>query len=365
MHFKHLLLISVISWSLLSFASTVEAKTSTDIKANIEGKAKQYLINHVKQTKAPSLSVAAAHNGKLLFAIAEGYADKSKKLKATTSTQYRTGSVSKVIGTTAFMPLIEQGKVKLSDKIVSYLPYLPKHYKNIEIKHLLTHTSGIRHYRFGEYGTNIEYPTLEDATKVFRDSTLEFQPGTSYRYTTYGINLIIGVIEKTSKMPFKNYMDKQLFKPLKMINTELEIKGNDISNYAIGYRSLMKSMPVKEINVSNKYIGGGMRTTPTDLVNMVLAIQDNKIFNEQTKALMLSVPFPKTAPDRALGWRYLERKGQLGFLHTGGINGFESFLMHFLKDDITIAVMVNQDDYDYTGSTLYSLFDLVKTHIKH
>ena len=228
------------------------------------------------------------------------------------------------------------------------------------MQHLMTHTSGVRHYRYGEYGTNIEYPTIEKASRVFRDDPLEFKPGSDYIYSTYGINLLQGVIEKVSGKPLAQYMQATLFDPLGMHYTELEIQGKATDNYAMGYRSFMSSYPVKAINVSNKYIGGGMRTTPTDLIKMVQAIDTDKIFKQQTKDLMLSTPFPKAAPDRALGWRWMERDGRKAYSHSGGINGFESFLVHFVEEDITLAVMVNQDDYDYTGSTLYALLDIVR-----
>ncbi len=327
------------------------------LKANVE----TYLQQQVEKTNAPSLSIAVGHKGRVLFSAVAGLADKSRNVKADIYTQYRTGSVSKVIGTVAFMPLIEQNKVRLDDKIRRYLPYLPTHYDDIQVKHILTHTSGIRHYRFGEYGTNTHYSTLQEATRVFREDPLLFEPGSRYTYTTYGINLIQGIIEERTQQPLSDYLQNVLFEPLQMTNTELEIKGNASKHYAVGYRSFLSSLPVKEIDVSNKYIGGGMRTTPTDLVKMVQAVAHGKVMSEKTKALMLTVPFSQVASDRALGWRWLNHDGHKGIAHGGAINGFESFLVHFIDTDITVAVMVNQDGYDHTSDTLYSVFDIVKT----
>ena len=148
-----------------------------------------------------------------------------------------------------------------------------------------------------------------------------------------------------------------------MTNSELEIKGQEDEQYAVGYRSFMSNYPVKAIDVSNKYIGGGMRTTPTDLVLMVQAINHGKFMNPQTRSLMLTVPFLGAAGDRALGWRWLEHEGQKAFGHSGAINGFESYLAHFVEDDITVAVMVNQDNYDHTGGTLYKVLELVQQEL--
>lgn len=336
----------------LSFANSA--------RADIEAQVSTFLQQQVERTDAPSLSVSVGQGGKVLLSVAAGFANKSDNDKADSNTQYRTGSVSKVIGTTAFMHLLEQKKVNLNDEVRHFLPYLPDHYNPIQIKHILTHTSGIRHYRFGEYGTNTHYSSLKDATKVFRDDDLLFAPGTRYQYSTYGINLLQGVIENVTEQPLAAYLETMLFNPVGMTNTELEVKGNESSQYAVGYRSFLSNMPVKDIDVSNKYIGGGMRTTPTDLVVMVQAINQGKVMSEKTKKLMLSIPFPTVAADRALGWRWMEHKGRKAFVHSGAINGFESFLAHFVKDDITIALMVNQDNYDYTGETLYKVLEIVR-----
>ena len=96
---------------------------------------------------------------------------------------------------------------------------------------------------------------------------------------------------------------------------------------------------------------------------MVSAIQAGNIMSDKTRNLMFSVPFPKVAADRMIGWRKDNYKGQVTYLHGGAVNGFESFLVHFTEDDITVALMVNQDDYDYTSSTLYKVYKLIKQSI--
>lgn len=336
---------------------------ATAAHADIRNQVETLLTTTLAETSAPSLSVAVAHQGKLLLAVAVGQANKANNIAATPATQYRTGSIAKVIGTTALMTLVEQAKVKLTDPITAYLPYLPDHYALIHLDHLMAHTSGVRHYQWGEYGTNTSYPTLETATRVFRDSPLEFPPGSDYQYSTYGINLLQGVIEKTTEQSLSSFMTSALFTPLKMTGTQLEIKGQDSPDYATGYRKLFSNTPVKAIDVSNKYIGGGMRSTPSDLVNMVSAIEKGQILSTQTKRLMLSAPFPEVAPDRAHGWRLMTYKNQATYGHGGAINGFESLLVHFIDDEITVALMVNQDDYDHTNATLYKVFDLVKQSI--
>ena len=341
---RRFLLVCYLAW-----IGTAQAKTTSQIQGLLQ--------QTVNTTNAPSLSVAVGLDNQLIHAVAVGMADEEQEVAATTETQYRTGSVAKVIGTTAFLTLLDDKKISVDDKIREYLPYLPTSYKDITLEHLLTHTSGIRHYRFGEYGTNIHYPTLEHATRVFRDSELEFSPGTGYQYTTYGINLIQGVIEKVSGQPLEPFLHRTLFSKAGMTHTEPEVAGRKRPTYATGYRSYF-DRPVAEVDVSNKYIGGGMRSTPSDLIRLISAINKDILFSPKTKKTMISVPFPKQAPERALGWRVYQYKGYKGIGHSGAVNGFESFLVHLFEPNLTVAVMVNRDDYDHTSSTLYQVMDM-------
>ncbi|MDF2178095.1 serine hydrolase [Aliiglaciecola sp. CAU 1673] len=338
--------------------------SSFSAKAVTEAQFTDVLAKVLKDSSAASLSAAVAVDGKLDNAVAVGYADKANDIKATVQTLYRTGSVSKVITTTAFMPLVEQQKVSLEDSISQYLPYLPEHYQPVTLKHLFSHTSGVRHYQFGEYGTNIHYPSLEAATRVFRDDPLRFSPGSAYLYSTYGINLIQGVIESVSGQSLSDYLTQALWQKAGMIHTQLEVSGQQPPTMAVGYRKWPSFMPVKDIDVSNKYVGGGMLTTPSDLVRMTSALMNGKLMQDATREKMLSVAFPEASKDQAIGWIWREYKGHRAFSHSGGINGFESFLLHLPELSISVALMVNVDDFDYTGRTTYQLLDLYLSELK-
>ena len=335
---------------LLCFDSVVLASQNAKLQSYIDGV--------VEETGAPSISAAVAIDGKIVAIAASGFADKDKSLKATPATQYRTASVAKVISTTAFMSLIENNQVALSDDIRKYLPYFPKKPWKISIEHLLTHTSGIRGYNFGEYGSNIHYDSLEESSKVFRDDSLLFEPGTQYNYTTYGINLIQGVIEDVTKKTPTKFLETTLFNKADMKQTELEFHDKDYPAAAVGYRSFLKSLPVKKIDVSNKFLGGGMLSTPTDLVKMVLALNQGKILKPETKKLMWSIPMSNVAAAQAYGWEWLERKNIRAVAMDGAINGFESLLIYIPENDIAVAFMVNQEGYDYTGRTTFGIAEM-------
>ena len=88
---------------------------------------------------------------------------------------------------------------------------MPKKRWNITIEHLLTHTSGIRGYNFGEYGTNIHYDSLKESSKVFRDDPLLFKPGTKYNYSGTGFVLLALIIEKVSGVPYYDYLSNYIF----------------------------------------------------------------------------------------------------------------------------------------------------------
>jgi hypothetical protein len=101
-----------------------------------------------------------------------------------------------------------------------------------------------------------------------------------------------------------------------------------------------------------------MRSTPKDLVNMVSAFNRGDIVSSNMVENILEVPFPEASETQALGWEWIEYDGHKAYSHGGAINGFESFLVHFVDANLTVALMVNRDQYDYTSSTTYAVADL-------
>ena len=134
-------------------------------------------------------------------------------MPATGSTVYNVGSVSKVIAAAGIVQLVAEGKVSLDDSIQKYVPSFPYKGEPITIHHLVTHISGIRHYRGSDFPDESAfdqnwrpYESITEATEIFKDDPLLFSPGEFYSYTSYGVNLLQGVVETASGLGFEDYL---------------------------------------------------------------------------------------------------------------------------------------------------------------
>lgn len=105
------------------------------------------------------------------------------------------------------LQLVDAGKVSVDDAITKYVPGFRQ---QVTLRQIMTHTSGIRHYR-GEPDNTVHFSSLADAITIFRDDPLLFEPGTKVQYSSYAYNLLAGVIETASGRSLEEYLEKSIF----------------------------------------------------------------------------------------------------------------------------------------------------------
>lgn len=314
-----------------------------------------------RTTRAPSVSAAVACGGKIVFSRSAGFADLESATLATPETVYNIGSVSKLITAVAVMQLVEGGKVGLDDPIQKYVPSFPDKGAPITVWHLLTHTSGIRHYRIHDFpGVNWEenhhpYASLVEAIGTFKDDPLLFRPGRYYFYTSYGVNLLQGVVEAAGGMSFEEYLRQHVWHPAAMTSTALDVAGRQVAHRARGYRLKKgKLVPTSAVDVSYKYAGGGMLSTAEDLVRFGVAINQGKLLGPQARAQMFAPQLPVVHRFRADGppaterfkqgllWRLVHRPNGRTFVYEcGTFNGFNTCLLDYTAEDMVVAMALN------------------------
>jgi serine beta-lactamase-like protein LACTB len=266
---------------------------------------------------APSLSVAVAVGGQLVWADARGYADIETREPASLETVYPIGSVSKPITAALASLLWEKGVVDIDADIHDYLPTYPQTTYPITLRQLLSHQAGIRHYAFAlipplfsEFGLNKPFATTEDSLALFAEDPLLFEPDTDFAYSTYGYTLVSAVIEKASGKPYLSVLQEELLDPLEMKKTAAdradEIPAGRSSDYSV-ILSNDAVIPSPEIDSSYKWAGGGLVSTPSDLVRFGSALLDDRLLNTSTREVMFSareVSNGELNPQHyGLGWR--------------------------------------------------------------
>ncbi|MBI1394293.1 MAG: serine hydrolase [Alphaproteobacteria bacterium] len=245
----------------------------------------------------PSLSVAVARSGEILWSEAIGVADIDARTPATPETRYPIGSVSKPFTAAAAMVLAAQGAVDLDVSISIYAPSLPDAYGRLTLRQLLSHQAGVRHYRFAlippaftENGMNREFATTEDSLAIFIDDPLLFEPDASFAYSTFGYTLAAHALEKATGRPFLALMDDIVLAPLDLASVAPDRASPAPAGRSTDYMAMLRKLgiiPSPDTNSSYKWAGGGFVATPTDLARfgdalLAGALIDAAQFTEMT-----------------------------------------------------------------------------------
>jgi CubicO group peptidase (beta-lactamase class C family) len=302
----------------------------------------------VDQHGLPGVTAGISRGGEVIWVGAAGFMDVENQVPAVPEMVHRIASISKAMTATAAMQLVEAGKLKIDAPLRSCVPTWPQNPEGeILIWHVLSHTSGIKHYERRENSTTEHYATLLDAVEIFKDRPLAFAPGTSYNYTTYGYTALGAAIETASGETFNDYMRAHIWAPAGMDHTSLEVRGATVANKSKLYRrSSSGPVPDRDDDNSVKYPGGGIQSTAADLLRFAIAFDAAKLVSQQTIDRMLQVPQltvpPKAPLDYGFGWIVGNSEDFGRFIrHDGGQSGTSTNLLLLRDSDIAVSVLCN------------------------
>jgi CubicO group peptidase (beta-lactamase class C family) len=181
------------------------------------------MLSHSKQHNG---NILVAENGKTVAQFSSGYANIPLKQSCIADSRFNLASISKVITSTAVLQLRDKGKFKLDDPVVLYLKDFP--FKEITIRHLLTHTSGLPDLELFEELVKSFPDTIVTNVNVIPELQkwkrgLYFKPGDEFRYCNTEYNLLAILIENRSNLKLDDYLNKNIFRPAKMHNTYLSM----------------------------------------------------------------------------------------------------------------------------------------------
>ncbi|MDZ4868549.1 MAG: serine hydrolase domain-containing protein [Alphaproteobacteria bacterium] len=340
------------------------ADTQTDPGVDLQAlaSARARLTQLRREIGYPSVSVAVAIGGKVVWQEAQGYADLAAKRRATIATPYAIGSVSKSLTAAGVMRLVDRGVLALDVDVRAYVPSFPVKPYAITMRQLLSHQAGIRHYRFelspptfSDFGSNVRYASVRDSLVVFQDDPLLFEPDTSFSYSTYGYTLASAAAESAAGVPFLDMMQTEVFGPLGMTSTGGDDKLHPAAGRANDYQNIARDghvIAAPEVDVSNKWAGGGFRSTPHDLAVFGAAMLDGKVVSADGLAAMFTPRKLRSGAvnpqDYGLGFRVdvLKDTAYPGkswrAIHHGGVAvGAQGMLMLFPDSGVVVALSAN------------------------
>jgi CubicO group peptidase (beta-lactamase class C family) len=302
-----------------------------------------YVRGEMKKQSIPGLSLAVVRDGQVLKAQGYGLANVELDVPATARTVYQSGSLGKQFTATAVMTLVEEGKVGLDDHITRYFPGAPAAWKDITVRHLLTHTSGIPR---GDDKLDRRKDYTEDELVKFAASLpLDFATGEKWKYSNTGYALLGVLIHKASGKFYGDLLHEKVFAPLHMDTTRIISEADIVPNRAAGYRLVKGALKNQEwVSPSlNTTADGSLYLTVLDLVKWDAALYTEQLLKRSSLDAMWTPVRLKdgTTHPYGFGWAVGRDHGHRVVEHGGAWQGFTSYIARYVDDRLTVIVLTN------------------------
>ena len=305
------------------------------------------VLDEMARQNIVGMAVGIVRNGKLYYANGYGHADLARNIPITTESFFRWGSVSKTLTATATLRLAEVSPAfSLDDYVAEHVDYWPAHGDKgaIRIRHLLSNRSGIIHYRKKKhcpgnpspgYARNRHTSRTYDARQavdIFKHQPLCFDPGTHYKYSTFGYSLLGSAIEGGSGTRYANWINDTVRAPLGLSSLRQATgtsRGFDQQCHIL--------QPVIAGNAAWKLPGGGWESNIIDLARFANGLLQGRLLN-RTSRLWATV---EGNPSYGYGVKYTPDKREVW--HEGKHNNTRTLLYLYpgSSDRLGIVLMIN------------------------
>ncbi|MEA3245528.1 MAG: serine hydrolase domain-containing protein [Gemmatimonadota bacterium] len=301
-------------------------------------------------THTPGCAVGAAQNGTTVLARGYGMADLETGTPITPNTIFESGSVAKQFTATGILLLVQDGKINLDDPVRKYIPELPEYPRPLLVRHLLSHTSGLREWSnlvaLAGWPRGSRVHTQADLLEVvFAQKSLNYPVGDYYSYTNSGFALLPTIIERVSGMPFDRFEEERIFRPLGLANTGWRSDFTTIvPGRAQAYARRGGASAGWELDMPfENVIGpGGLLTTVGDWLKWNTALTGRTlgaavVDSLTTRAVLTSGRTISYARGVIVG----TYRGTAEIQHSGSTGGYSTFLARYPEKGVSIAVLCN------------------------
>lgn len=309
----------------------------------LTGKVDDFVKNEMQKQRIPGVSVAVVKDGKVVLEKGYGFSNLEHQVAVKPETIFQSGSVGKQFTAAAVMLLVEEGKISLDEKIGKYLGEVPESWKNVTVRHLLTHTGGMTDYP-ADFDFRRDY-TEEDLLTRAKAIPLAFQPGEKWQYSNLGYVTLGILIHKVSGKFYGDFLQERIFAPLGMTTARIINEADIVPNRSAGYMLVKGELKNQEwVSPSlNTTADGALYLTVKDMVKWDAAL-NGEILLKPTSLAQMWTPVKlndgKTHP-YGFGWALAEVNKQRIIQHGGAWQGFKSFIARYPDNRLTVIVFAN------------------------
>ncbi|MDR3456431.1 MAG: serine hydrolase [Verrucomicrobiae bacterium] len=300
-------------------------------------------------------------NDKPVTTFYAGIANEEWQTPVDADTVFEIGSVSKQFAAASILLLAEDGKLSVDDNISKYLTNTPPSWANIKIRHLLSHTSGIRNYD-GLDGFELrQHLTQAQFIHKLAEQPLTFQPGEGWAYSNSGYNLLGYIVENVSGKNYWDFLRERIFTPLAMTSTSHRESWLVIPHRAAGYVYTNAAYLNRDYDLTDLFAAGSIVSTAPDLAKWDAALLHNQLLKESSRQLWWTpaklnngqpVECGRHGGSGSYGfaWFLNTVSGHPNIGHSGITSGFSAANEMFPDDHLTIIILANTDEGVFAGN---------------
>jgi CubicO group peptidase (beta-lactamase class C family) len=341
---KIVLLFMTLLISSMSFGQT-------QLSDSENNKITTYIKKTMKEIGVPGVAVAIIKDNNVIYKNYFGKSNLEYNIPVTDSSLFRLHSLSKIFVSVGIFQLIEQNKISLEDKISNYLTDLPDNWKDVKIKNLLTHSSGLPDLR-GETSLSEDI-----ALRNIYKKQIEFPIGERASYNQTNFWLLNRIIRKITKSTFQSHIISQFEDDSKACFSNIsDIIPNRVMEYKPDNMGRLKNFHFKVPEFM--YGAGGITMNLNDLINWDKKLNENTLINHASKKEMLTRFKYKEGTGFTYGWNVENLNGFVSYGFNGG--GLVNY-RKFLTKNISIIWFTNgyrrPHDLDKITNTILGFVD--------
>ena len=306
-------------------------------------KVDDFVRSEMDRQKIPGVSLAVVRNGKPIIVKGYGLANVEHQVPVKPETVFQSGSVGKQFTAAAIMLLVEDRKIKLDEKIGTYLGEVPESWANITVRHLLTHTGGMTDYP-RDFDFRRDY-TEEEILRRAKEIPVAFKPGEKWQYSNLGYVTLGILIGKVTGKFYGDFLQERIFKPLGMTTARVLNEADIIPNRAMGYRLVQGQLKHQEwvSPTINTTADGSLYMTALDMIKWDEALGNGKLLKPAGLAEMWTPVSLNVGKKHGygFGWALRDVNGKRVIEHGGAWQGFKSHIARFGENELTVIVFAN------------------------
>ena len=304
------------------------------------------LVHTTYPATEPGVAVIVVQNGAVIYRKSQGMANLELGVPIEPDMVFSLASMTKQFTAVALLMLAEQSRLALDDPITKFLPDYPTHDYQITLKHLLTHSSGIKSYTAMPEWLPLWRKdfTVQELVDFFKYQPMQFAPGKRFDYSNSGYILLGAIIEIASGLTYEKFVQDQIFEPVGMKHSRYDSPLRLIPCRAAGCDKGPEGYTnAPYLSMTQPYAAGSLASTVDDLALWDAALYTEQLLKQET----LQPAFTPhrlndgSATEYGYGWGTAALAGHPAASHGGGIHGFGSYGIRLPEDHVFVAALSN------------------------